>query len=87
MTLGAGVHHANLRSTPTRGTYPRFCSGNNTLYVAGTGNQPDSYVDRPGKKPAGKFFHFVKDCTKLAGVRVHSDIALEKAIRDARSNA
>ena len=30
MTLGGRSYHANLRSTPARGTYPRFCSGNNT---------------------------------------------------------
>ena len=29
MTLGGRSYHANLRSTPARGTYPRFCSGNN----------------------------------------------------------
>ena len=30
MTLGGRSYHANLRSTPARGTYPRFCSGNNS---------------------------------------------------------
>ena len=41
MTLGGRSYHANLRSTPARGTYPRFCSGNNSRNPAiGSGLVP-----------------------------------------------
>ena len=67
MTLGGRSYHANLCSTPARGTYPRFCSGNNTSARSPEFRVNNPYLSWPGIE-SPKFGNGELPCSRLATV-------------------